>query len=181
MKSAITLTPKKNIAFTGMMGCGKTAIVKELSKFLTDFICIDIDEEIEKISGKKISEIFCQQGEEYFRMIECKTIKEIFKGEKLFIALGGGAFENPENRAVIAKSAYTVYLKTSPEVIFNRIKNETHRPLLKEDCSIEKISEILEKRGINYEKADIIIDTGNKTQADIVRELLEVLNDLPKY
>ena len=179
MKSSITLTHKKNIAFTGMMGCGKTTAAIELSKILPDFVYVDIDEEIEKKTCKKISEIFYQYGEEYFRMLECETIKKIFQGEKLIIALGGGAFENPQNRAVITKSAYTVYLKTSPKIIFNRIKNETHRPLLKSDFSLEKISEILKKRGINYEKADITINTDNKTQADIVRELLEVLNDLP--
>lgn len=179
MKSSIIMTDKKNIALTGMPGSGKTTAAIELSKILSDFLCIDIDEEIEKYTGSKISEIFRQHSEEYFRKIECETIKKIFQGEKLIIALGGGAFENSENRAVIAKSAYTVYLKTSPEVIFNRIKNETHRPLLKEDFSIKKISEILEKRGINYEKADITIYTDNKTPADIIKEILEVLNDLP--
>ena len=109
MQSASTFIHKKNIAFIGMMGCGKTSVAKELSKFLTDFIYVDIDEEIEKISGKKISEIFRQHGEEYFRMIECETIKKIFQGEKLIIALGGGAFENPQTEQ-LSRSRHILFI-----------------------------------------------------------------------
>lgn len=172
------MTRKNNIAFTGMMGCGKTTAAKELSKLLTDFICIDIDEEIEKNTGKKITEIFRYYGEQHFRMIENETIKKIFSGQKLIVSLGGGAFENQRNRDIIEKSAYTVYLKASPEEIFNRIKNELHRPLLKDNVSVEKISEILEKRGINYEKADLTVITDGKTPEETVKEILEVFNDL---
>ena len=66
---------KENIAFTGMMGCGKTTVSQELSKVLTNYTLVDIDKEIEKSSGKKISEIFLKFGEPHFRMLESEKIK----------------------------------------------------------------------------------------------------------
>ena len=72
----------------------------------------------------------------------------------------------------ILENCFTIYLKASPEEIFKRIKNETHRPLLSKSFSIERISEILKKRDENYQNADFIIDTDGKTPYNIVVEIL---------
>ncbi len=168
---------KKNITFIGMMGCGKTTIGKELSKVLPDFSFIDVDEEIEKSTGKKISEIFLKYGEPHFRLLETEKIKKICEGKKQIISLGGGAFENPETRKLLEDTSLTIYLKASPQEIYNRIKQEIHRPLLRKNFSVEKIDEILKKRKINYEKASKVIDTTGKSPENIVKELLEVIND----
>ena len=168
---------KKNIAFIGMMGCGKTTIGKELSKVLPEFSYVDIDEEIEKSTGKKISEIFLRYGEPHFRMLESEKIKRCCEKEKQIISLGGGAFENPQTRQLLDETSFTIYLKATPQEIYNRIKKEVHRPLLRKNFSIEKITEIMEKRKKNYEKAAKIIDTNGKTPDNIVKEILGVIND----
>lgn len=159
------------------MGCGKTTIGKELSKKLTNFQYIDIDEEIEKSTQSKISNIFLKHGEQYFRILENNKIKQFSAIDNQIISTGGGAFENEENRNILLKNGKVLYLKASPEEIFNRIKNETHRPLLRKDFSVEKISNILKNREKNYKKAHHIIDTTGKTPYNIVEEILGILND----
>ena len=168
---------KKNIAFIGMMGCGKTTIGKEMSKFLPEYSFVDIDEEIEKSTGKKISEIFLRYGEHHFRMLESEKIKRVCEKQNQLISLGGGAFENPQTRELLGKTTLTIYLKAAPQEIYNRIKEEIHRPLLRKNFSVEKITEILNKRKFNYEKAAKIIDTNGKTPDNIVKEILGVIND----
>lgn len=168
---------KNNIAFIGMMGCGKTTAAKELNTVMADYTLVDIDEEIEKGSGKKISEIFLKHSESYFRTLETDRIKKVTAGKNQIIALGGGAFENELNRKLLLDNCFVIYLKASPEEIFDRIKNQTHRPLLAKNFSIERIKEIIKKREPNYLKADVTIDTDGKTPYDIVVEILGVIKN----
>lgn len=168
---------KNNIALIGMMGSGKTTIGAELKKVLPDYTYVDIDELIEKSTQKKISEIFLKYGEPHFRVLESNKIKNVMKNDNQIISLGGGAFESEENRNILLNNSKVFYLKASPEGIFNRIKEETHRPLLKRNFSIEEITEIMDKRRKNYEKAHFTIDTTDKTPYNIVKEILGVLND----
>ncbi len=169
-----------NIVLIGMMGCGKTTVAKELAKQLSDFKYVDIDEEIEKSTQKKISEIFLRHGEHFFRMLETEKIQHFCKNDKQIISAGGGAFENTENRRILSDKNLVIYLKTSPAEIYNRIKSETHRPLLKKNFSLEKITEIIKNREPNYNKAHKIIDTDSKTPYNIAQEILGVLNDRNK-
>ena len=159
------------------MGSGKTTIGAALSEKLSDFQYIDIDNEIEKGTQKKISEIFLQHGEPYFRMLETDKIKKFCTGEKRIISAGGGAFENEENRKIMLNNGNVIYLKASPEENYNRIKNEVHRPLLKKNFSIEKIEFIMKNREKNYKKAHFTINTTAKTPQVIVEEILGVIND----
>ncbi|MBS6602467.1 MAG: shikimate kinase [Brachyspira sp.] len=168
---------KNNIALTGMMGSGKSSVSKELSKLLPEYSLIDIDNEIEKTTNKKISEIFLKFGEPHFRILETDKIQKFVYGKKQIISLGGGAFEDEFNRKIILENCTVIYLKTTPEEIYRRIKNETHRPLLAKKFSIERIADIIKRRAVNYEKADIIIDTDNKTPYNIANEILGVIND----
>lgn len=167
---------KKNIALTGMMGSGKSSVSQELSKLLPEYSLVDIDFEIEKTTNRKISEIFLRFGEAHFRLLETDKIQKTVYGNKQIISLGGGAFESEFNRQIILENCFVVYLKASPQEIYRRIKNETHRPLLAKNFSIERISDILKRRSPNYEKADVIIDTDNKTPYNIAEEILGVMN-----
>lgn len=166
-----------NIILVGMMGSGKTTIGKELSKNFSEFDYIDIDEEIEKSTQKKISEIFLRHGESFFRMLESEKIEKICQKDNQIISTGGGAFENPQNREILLNCGKVIYLKATSQEIYNRIKTETHRPLLRKDFSVEKIESILNMREKNYNKAHIIIDTTQKTPVQIVKEIVGVLND----
>ena len=168
---------KNNIALIGMMGSGKTTIGAELKKVLPEYDYVDLDELIEKSTQKKISEIFLKYGEPHFRILESDKINAVMKNNNQIISLGGGAFESENNRKLLLDNSKVIYLKASPKAIFDRIKEETHRPLLRRDFSLEKITEIMNKRHKNYEKAHIIIDTTDKTPYNIVKEILGVLND----
>lgn len=167
---------KKNITLIGMMGSGKTTTAKELSKILPEFKLVDIDDEIEKSSGKKISEIFLKYGEAHFRELETNKIKQFIQNDHQIISAGGGAFENPDNRRRLLENSFVFFLKASPHTIYDRIKAESHRPLLKKNFSVEKIANILSLREKNYQKANYTIETDKKTPQDIAKEMAGVIN-----
>lgn len=164
----------KTIVLIGMMGSGKTTIGKLLGEKLT-LRSIDIDVIIEQNEKRTVSEIFQNEGEKYFRNIERETIKKNFTNKDLIISLGGGAFEDQLTQELLLKNSTVIYLKTSPNVILERIKNNTNRPLLKNQMTIEKIQSIILQRQKNYELANITILTDNKNTDKIVEEILGVI------
>lgn len=164
----------KTIVLIGMMGSGKTTIGKLLGEKLT-LRSIDIDVIIEHNEKRTVSEIFQNEGEKYFRNIERETIKKNFTNKNLIISLGGGAFEDQLTQELLLKNSTVIYLKTSPNVILERIKNNTNRPLLKNQMTVEKIQSIILQRQKNYELANITILTDNKNTDKIVEEILGVI------
>ena len=109
-------------------------------------------------------------------MLETDKIQKFVYGKNQIISLGGGAFEDEFNRKIILENCLVIYLRTTPEEIYKRIKNETHRPLLAKKFSVERITDIIKKRSVNYEKADVTIDTDGKTPYNIANEILGVMN-----
>ncbi len=164
----------KTIVLTGMMGSGKTTIAQLLSKEL-NIRYIDIDKFIEEKEKTTISKIFENNGENHFRELEKNTIQEVFEPANLIISLGGGALENRQTREFLLNNSMVIYLKTSPEIIYKRIKNNNERPLLNNNMNIEKIAEIISKREKNYQTAHKIIVTDNKTPVQIIKEITGVL------
>ena len=164
----------KTIVITGMMGAGKTTVAKLLADAL-NLKCLDIDTIVEQQEKMTIAEMFAQKGESYFRKLENQTIISNFQNEELVISLGGGALENPQTRNFLLKNSNIVFLKTSPEIIFERIKNNTSRPLLNNKMSVDKIKEILNKREKNYNTATIVVNTDNKLPNMVVREIIGAL------
>ena len=165
----------KKITLIGMMGSGKTTLGKILSE-KTNISAIDIDELIEQNENSTITDIFKTQGEEYFRKIEAKTIKELINSTNpQILSLGGGAFENEQTRELLLKNSTVIYLETTPEEIFRRIQKTNNRPLLKNNMTIEKINEIITKRKDNYNLAHHKILTDGKTPSKIAEEILGAL------
>lgn len=162
---------KNNIILLGMMGAGKTLIGKKLKEILPELELVDVDEYIENKAKMKISDIFAKYSENFFRDIETEAIKELCDKENQIISLGGGAFERKENRKMLNNNGKTIYLRATAQSLFDRIKSETHRPLLQRGFGVEKVQEILSKRAQNYEKASIIIDTDGKTPYNIIEEI----------
>lgn len=164
----------KNVALTGMMGCGKSSVAKELQKLLSDYVCIEMDFEIEKQENKTINEIFALHGETYFRNLETKLIEQVSANKNLIISMGGGAFLKEENRKLFLENSICIYLKTEPKTIYERIKADNSRPLLKSNDVFGKINELLNERARYYNQAHHIVITDNKKPEDIAKEILEI-------
>lgn len=158
-----------NIVLIGFMGCGKTTIGKKLSnEFKYNFI--DTDNSI-KNKEKDILEIFDTKGESYFRECETELLKELLSEniENSVISTGGGMPLKLNNRDYLSKLGTIVYLKADANTIFNRIKGDNSRPLLRENNSLEKIIDMLAYRDYIYEDlANIIIHTDNLSENEIV-------------
>ncbi len=165
---------KSLIILAGMMGCGKSSVGELLSKKI-GYEFIDIDVELEKSENMSVTNIFNEYGEKYFRKIEKLKIFEYVNRKNIVMALGGGAFEDEETRKILKHYGIVIYLKASPECIFQRIKSEIHRPLLHKNFSVDSISFILKKRIQNYEKAHFTVDTCDKNLEDIVDKIIRII------
>jgi shikimate kinase len=162
----------KNIILTGFMGVGKTSVGTRLAKDL-GYAFVDTDTLIEKDQKITITEIFSTFGEPYFRDVETRIIQQVLEGEGQVISTGGGAVIRDENRVAFKRAGLVVCLMAEPEVILERIKHETHRPLLQTPDPMAKIKELLSSREKFYHQADLIIDTSQKSVDDAVTEIKE--------
>lgn len=163
-----------NIILEGFMGSGKTTVSELLSEKL-DLELIDTDEAISDAEGCSISEIFEVQGEQAFRDMETELIEMLVNDHvrETVISLGGGLPVREQNRELLKKCGKVVFLKASPEEVYNRIKGDTSRPLLQCEDPLERIRKMQEDRAEAYEEAaDIIIDTDSKTPETIVSEII---------
>ena len=162
------------IALIGMMGSGKSFVGKELASRLK-MTFVDIDQQIEEKANSKIGEIFAQKGEEYFRDLESEFLTKVLNDKQDFvIACGGGVILREENRRKLQKNAKTICLAASSRVIFERLKSDETRPLLKE-ISLEKIEKILKDRKKYYEMADFCVTTDSNDLNLVVNEVLQCI------
>ena len=158
-----------NIVLVGMPASGKTTIGKLLAEKLPEYSPIDTDSVIEKTQGMMICEIFQKYSEDYFRQLEHDTIKMVCTGVNKIISIGGGAFENPDNRATLLKFGKVFYLKSDLDILYSRISEDSTRPLLAQE-------KLLEKREENYQKAHYIVDTSSLNENEIIRFILNETN-----
>ena len=165
----------KNIILTGFMGVGKTSVGTQLAKDL-GYTFVDTDKLIEADQNMIISAIFAKHGESYFREIEAKIIRDVAARENQVVSTGGGAVIWDMNREAFKKAGFVVCLAARPEVIFDRIKQETHRPLLQTPDPLAKIKELLDSRAKFYAQADVTIDTSEKSIETIIKEIKEKIS-----
>lgn len=167
---------KNNIILIGMPASGKTTISKAIAEKYPELILIDTDAVIEKTQGMPITEIFNKFSEDYFRKLEYDTIKMVCQGFNKIISVGGGAFENPDNRATLLRFGKVFYLKSDLDILFYRISKDTTRPLLQTKNPREALENLLKKREDNYKKAHYTIDTNNVNIEDIIRLIVNEAN-----
>ena len=148
--------PYHNIALVGFMGVGKSTIGQILAGML-DFEFVDTDRVIETREGRRISEIFAQEGETRFRDLETNLIREYETQQGLILSTGGGLVVRPENLASLRTHALIVCLWASPAVIYERVRYQGHRPLLQTPDPQGRIAELLEQRKPAYQQADILV------------------------
>ena len=163
-----------NIILTGFMGTGKSSVGKMLAQ-KTGYVYCDLDAIIVGQVGMSINEIFAKHGETYFRELEANAVKQVSFADKQVVATGGGAVIREDNRMLLRKSGIIVNLEASVEEIYNRLSNDSGRPLLNDRKSSEKLAELLEQREQYYADADIRIDTTGKKVEDVVDEILSRL------
>ncbi len=172
---------KKNVILIGFMGSGKTTVGLRLS-YKLQMPVEDTDKLIEKREGRSISTIFAEEGEAYFRECETKLLEEIKerKYARIF-SVGGGTPVREENRKLLKACGTVVYLRIRPETVYERLKNDTTRPLLQCEDPLSKIRELMDARREAYEEcADIILDVDNCQMEKLLEVLCEKLGEQEK-
>jgi shikimate kinase len=160
------------IYLIGYMGSGKTTLAKKLSKQL-QLSFLDTDLEIEKKENKSISDIFKDEGELHFRMLETALLSQL--NTKKIVACGGGIPMHNDNMSIINKKGISIYLKASANDLANRLKNKKqHRPLIANILNEELedyIKEDLQQRSSFYALSHHTISINNKTKNELLREV----------
>ena len=160
-----------NLALIGFMGTGKTTVGRLVAEQL-GFEFLDTDELIQARTGRTIADIFAKEGEPAFRALEKQIVQELSAREKTVISTGGGLPTNPENLAALKSFALVVCLWASPEKIWERVRNQSHRPLLHDADPQKKIRELLAVREPFYKQADVLINTDLRSVREATQQIV---------
>ena len=159
----------RNIYLCGFMGCGKSYMGKKLAEKLGCTL-VDLDAYIEEKEDKTIPEIFAEQGEPHFRELEAKYIREM-PGNSV-VATGGGAIINPVTAETARNAGTVVFLDADFELCYNRIKGDTHRPLVMKNTK-EQLNELFNKRREIYLKNSDFSVNSNLSETEILDMILK--------
>ena len=164
------------IFLIGPMGSGKSTIGKVLSERL-EYDFYDTDKLVEKVVGKKIKEIFEQNGEQYFRLKESEELDKTRKLKNAVIATGGGIIENEKNRLFLKEEKKVIFLDSSIERQYDRTKESQKRPLLNNGDSMKILKNLYQKRLSFYkEVSKLKISMDNLTEGKILEKILDFLD-----
>jgi shikimate kinase len=173
-------TISKTLLLVGLMGAGKSAVGRRLAARL-GVPFIDADAEIEAAAGCSIGDIFTRHGEAAFRDGERRVIARLLKSEPVHVmATGGGAFMDPDTRALIAKKALSVWLRADLDVLFRRVSRRGHRPLLKTADPRAALARLVEERYPVYAEADIVVDSEDGPIEAMVDRVAKAIGDHTK-
>lgn len=164
----------RNVVLTGFMGTGKSSVGRLLADRL-GFRYRDLDALIVAEEGISINEIFALHGESRFRFLETEAVRRMAREERCVVSTGGGAVISPENRRLLRESGVVVNLTASVDEVCRRLREETDRPLLKDDRSGERIGAMMAEREQFYGDAELRIDTTGKSVEDVVAEIIGYL------
>jgi shikimate kinase len=176
----MSIKPVPNIFLTGFMGSGKTTIGRMAARSI-GFTFYDIDEIIETQTGKIIQDIFRQDGEPFFRLLEKQILNDIIKRNNVVVSLGGGTLMNPANIPLVKQHGILIYLSVEPVEIWERVKDTNKRPLLQKSDgtlvsdaeALQHIENLLTIRLPGYSFADIIVPTDNKSEEEVLGIILK--------
>ena len=148
----------KTVVLVGMMGAGKTAVGTALARQL-GVAFKDSDEEIVRAADRTIAEIFERDGEPFFRARETEVIGRLLRGTPCVLSTGGGAFLAEANRSLIHDVGVSVWLKADLELLWQRVRHKTTRPLLRTSNPRETLRALYEARLPFYQMAEIAVDS----------------------
>jgi shikimate kinase len=174
-----TVRLKKTAVMVGMMGAGKTAVGTALARAL-DVPFRDSDEEIVKAADRSIAEIFERDGEAFFRAREAEVIARLLRGSPGVLSTGGGAFLSEANRAIIAQHGISIWLRADLELLWQRVRHKTSRPLLRTENPRETLRVLCEQRQPFYAQADLVVDSSAEVSVEeMARRVIGALSARP--
>jgi shikimate kinase len=156
------------------MGVGKSTIGRRLAQSL-DLPFRDADQEIEQAAGRTISEIFAERGEAEFRAGERRVIGRLLQEAPHVLATGGGAFMDPQTRALLKEKAITVWLQADLDVMVRRVGRKNTRPLLVGKDPRAVLQDLMDRRYPIYAEADVTIQTDDRPAGAAVDAILAAL------
>jgi len=174
MEASSPLSPPRTIALVGLMGAGKSAIGKRLALRL-GLPFVDADDEIERAAGCTIAEFFERFGEAEFRAGERRVISRLLGGPQLVLSTGGGAYMDAETRTLMRKHAITVWLRADLEVLYDRVRKRTHRPLLRQGDPKDILARLMNQRYPVYAEADLVVESTAQPADMTTDKVLEAL------
>ena len=164
-----------NIFLIGLMGAGKTSVGRLLARRLNKAFH-DCDQEIEQVTGVKISVIFEIEGEAGFRARESRMLADLVRRSNVVLATGGGAVLSPENRRLLAENGVVVYLRATPADLWSRTRHDRNRPLLRTADPQAILQKLFEERDPVYRSvSDIVIETGNQSLTSLAQRVQQHL------
>ena len=165
----------RTIVMVGMMGAGKSSIGRRLAARL-GLPFVDADTEIEQAANATIPEIFETHGEAYFRDGERRVIQRLLDGTPKVLATGGGAFINAETREAIRAAGVSVWLKADRDLILQRVRRRSNRPLLKTPNPEATVDRLLAERDPIYAEADIHVQSRDVAHEVVIADMLSALD-----
>lgn len=160
---------RKTVAMIGMMGAGKTAVGTAVARAL-GVPFVDSDEEIVKAAQASIAEIFERDGEPFFRARETEVLGRLLRGRPCILSTGGGAYLSETNRALISEAGVAVWLRADLDLLWQRVRYKTTRPLLRTDNPRETLRKLYEARVPLYGLADLVVDAAPDLSVDGMAE-----------
>lgn len=164
----------RTIALVGLMGAGKSTVGRRLADALGRQFH-DSDVEIEKAAGLSIADIFSIHGEAEFRRGERKVLARLLDGPPHVLATGGGAYLDPETRALLRERAVTVWLNADLETLWKRVSRRETRPLLKTPDPKGVLRRLFVEREPVYSQADLSVKSIDGPHSATVRAILDAL------
>ncbi|MBD1205495.1 MAG: shikimate kinase [Rhodobacteraceae bacterium] len=156
---------KKTVVMVGMMGAGKTAVGTAVGRAL-GVPFLDSDEEIVKAAQRSIPEIFERDGEAFFRARETEVLARLLRGAPCVLSTGGGAFLSETNRALVQEAGVSVWLRADLDLLWQRVRHKTTRPLLRTANPRETLRQLYEARVPFYSLADVVVDSAADLSID---------------
>ena len=169
----------KTVVLVGMMGAGKTAVGTALARQL-GVAFKDSDEEIVRAASRSIAEIFERDGEPFFRSRETEVISRLLRSTPCVLSTGGGAFLSESKRQLIHDVGVSVWLKADLELLWQRVRHKTTRPLLRTSNPRETLRTLYEARQPLYAMADIVVESAaERSVDDMAARVVEALKARP--
>ncbi len=169
-----SLNPPRTLVLVGMMVAGKSAVGRKLAARL-GLPFVDSDAEIEAASGMSIKQFFETHGEPEFRKGEKRVIARLLNGSPCVLSTGGGAFMDPDTRALVRDKAISIWIKAHIDVLVQRAARKEDRPLLQGGDLRTRLESILAVREPIYAEADLMVQSDDRPIDDMVERVLNAL------